>query len=456
MIAVSDNPRGSTVTSLKTLALAIIACGGGIAAGSAVHSEQWLFGPLGLLSIALAFTQAKSAWAAALIGWTGGAFFFAAALPFLLAGYASIGLTGLQPTIGVIALYLLLSIWWPVAFALAYLIGKSPLALSILWPIAELLRSQVFPSIPVAQIASIWSQMPIVQLTHTLSVELVGGLTLAICVVAAFDLAQRQAPYGSAVLVLIATGTGASMITTPSTMPEMPRIATIDTGIPQRLRWDYDALPGYMADLTSRSRAAFDAGTDLVIWPEAAVPYFPDELKEALADARPPAGAYLALGMMVPIESDPGRFWNSFVVLDSELNEVARYDKRHLFPFGEYVPFAELLERWFGLTTIAASTNAIAHGDSVPQIRLLGLPGVVVPAICYEGSFALPRALREVPGAYIVNISNDAWWAGSNGSRFVEQEARLRAIEAGLPLIRVPNMRETKVFDAHGAQTQLP
>ena len=286
MIAVSDNPRGSTVTSLKTLALAIIACGGGIAAGSAVHSEQWLFGPLGLLSIALAFTQAKSAWAAALIGWTGGAFFFAAALPFLLAGYASIGLTGLQPTIGVIALYLLLSIWWPVAFALAYLIGKSPLALSILWPIAELLRSQVFPSIPVAQIASIWSQMPIVQLTHTLSVELVGGLTLAICVVAAFDLAQRQAPYGSAVLVLIATGTGASMITTPSTMPEMPRIATIDTGIPQRLRWDYDALPGYMADLTSRSRAAFDAGTDLVIWPEAAVPYFPDELKEVRTAVR--------------------------------------------------------------------------------------------------------------------------------------------------------------------------
>ena len=440
---------------LEIFALVLIALGGGIAAGRAVHSEQWLFGPLGLLCIALAFIHTKNAGTAALIGWTGGFFYFASALPFLLTGYASIGLTGLQPTIGVIALYLLLSIWWPIAFALAYRFNKSPIALSVLWAVAELLRSQVFPSIPVAQIAAIWSQMPIVHLTHALSVELIGSLTLAVCVAAAFDLAQRQIPYVSIVLLLVATGAGSSMMNTPQPMPAMPRIATIDTAIPQRLRWDYDALPGYMVDLTSRTRAAFDNGADLVIWPEVSVPYFPTELKEELVDARPPAGAYLALGMMVPIESEPGRFWNSFAVLDSDLNEVARYDKRHLFPFGEYVPFAEQLESWFGLTTIAASTNSIAHGDSEPLMRFPGLPGVLVPAICYEGSFALSRAERETSGAYIVNISNDAWWAGSNGAWFVEQEARLRAIEAGLPLIRVPNMRQAVAFNAHGTRTPL-
>lgn len=435
---------------LEPFALTLIAVGGGIAAGSAVHSERWLFGPLGLLCIGLAFTQARSARTAALIGWAGGSFYFAASLPFLLSGYAAIGLTGLQPTMGVIALYLLLSIWWPIAFALSYRIGKSPLALSILWAAAEVLRSQVFPAIPVAQIASIWSQMPIVQITNILSVELVGAMTLAICTAAAFDVAQRQAPYGSAVLLVVAASAGSALMATPRPMPEMPRIAAIDTAIPQRLRWDYDALPDYMADLTNRTRAAYEAGANLVIWPEAAVPYFPDELKENLADSRPPAGSYLALGMMVPIESDPGRFWNSFVVLDSGLNEVARYDKRHLFPFGEYVPFAEQLDRWFGLTTIAASTNVIAHGDSEPLMRLPGLPGLMAPAICYEGSFALSRAVREAPGAYIVNISNDAWWAGSKGSRFVEQEARLRAIEAGLPLVRVPNFREAITFTAQG------
>lgn len=183
--------------------------------------------------------------------------------------------------------------------------------------------------------------------------------------------------------------------------------------------------PAYVADVTSRTRAAFDAGADLVIWPEASIPFFPDELKDKSGRARPPTGAFLALGMMVPIKSDPGRFWNNFVVLDSNLNEVARYDKNHLFPFGEYIPFAtEKQGVGFGITTIAAETNAIAQGRSEPLMALPGLPGVIVPQICYEGSFALPGAARETQDAYVVNISNDAWWLGSKGAWFAELRKR--------------------------------
>ena len=437
----------------RPAALAVVALGGGVAAGSSVHSDQWWCGPLGLLCIALAFTEARGARSAALVGWTGGAAYFASSLSFLLTGYASIGMTGLQPTIGVTALYLLLSMWWPVAFAAAYRLQAGPLTLICLWIGAEVLRSQVFPAIPVAQFAAIWSQTPIVQLTSIHSVEALGAMTLATCVATAFLLAKHR--YRAACLMFLAPATlaalvGESIEKTPMPMPEMPAIATIDTAIRQDQRWADEALPAYVAEMTSRTKAAFDAGADLVIWPEAAIPFFPDELKDEIWEARPPTGAFLALGMMVPIKSDPGRFWNSFVVLDSNLNEVARYDKNHLFPFGEYIPFATELERWFGITTIAAETNAIAQGRSEPLMVLPGLPGAIVPQICYEGSFALPDAAREAQGAYVVNISNDAWWLGSKGAWFAEQEARLRAIEAGLPLVRVPNMREAATFSARG------
>ncbi|MFP1645608.1 apolipoprotein N-acyltransferase [Pontitalea aquivivens] len=433
-------------------AIAMIAMGGGTAAGGAVHSaSQWAYGPLGLLCIVLAFTQAKTARSAALVGWIGGFFYFAAALPFLLTGYAAIGITGLKPVIGVVALYALLSLWWPVAFALAFRYGRgiyAPFLLAVLWSLAELLRSYVFPAIPVAQIASILSQMPMVQLSRFITVELLGTFLIAICATAAFDMANRRWPLASIAIFLGASALGL-WASKPVPLPEMPRIASINTAIPQAERWNDALMPAYIADLTDRTRAAFDAGAELVIWPEVAVPFFYDELTAELAAAKPPEGAYLALGIMTPIEAEPGRFWNSFLILDSDLNEVARYDKRQLFPFGEYIPYAEELERLFGMSTIAASPNAIAHGAGSPLITLPGLPGTIVAQICYEGSYAVSRADRGAAGAYIINISNDAWWPGV-GARFVEQEARLRAIEAGLPLVRVPNKHPAATFDARG------
>lgn len=436
-------------------AIGLISVGGGIAAGGAVHSPYfWAIGPIGLFMIALAYTKTTSAKGAAAVGWLGGFAYYASALPFLLTGYAAIGMTGAQPIIGVNALYLMLSMWWPVAFALSRRFTSmqsisGALVLSILWACAEVLRSTVFPAIPVAQIASILSHAPIIQLSRVVGVELLGAFILSLCVFAAFSWHNRRVPAASLILYFVASITG-TILGRPTAAPELPHIASIPTAIPQDQRWSEDLMPSYMADLAQRTQAAFNAGAELVVWPEVAVPYFPDELRDALADAAPPEGAYLALGLMIPIIEEPGRYYNSLLVLDSDLNEIARYDKRRLFPFGEYIPFAEQLERYLGLSTIAAAPNAIAHGHTDGRIALPGLSGTLIAQICYEGSYSVHAAERDAPNAYIVNISNDAWWAGSSGGRFVEQEARLRAIEAGLPLIRIPNMSPASRFDAQG------
>ncbi|WP_299593224.1 apolipoprotein N-acyltransferase [uncultured Tateyamaria sp.] len=439
--------------SQRLVAVGLIAMGGGMAAGGAVHSpEYWACGPLGLFCVALAYTHAKTPKTAAMVGAIGGFFYFAAALPFLLSGYASIGMTGLQPIAGVIGLYILLSMWWPIAFALAFKYGRgrsAPFLLTALWGLAEFLRSFVFPAIPIAQLASITSQIPVVHLTRLVTVELLSVLLILICVTAAFDISKRRWPLPSLTVALGAWVMGL-WANTPVAPPQLPHIASINTAIPQAQRWDENVMPTYMSDLTNRTQAAFDDGAELVVWPEVSVPFFHNELAEELQGARPPKGAYLGIGIMTPIEEEPGRFWNSFLILDSDLNEVARYDKRQLFPFGEYIPFAEQLERFLGLSTIATTPNAIAHGTGTPQIRLPGLDGTIITQICYEGSYAVSRADRNIEGAYIINISNDAWWEGSSGARFVEQEARLRAIEAGLPLVRVPNMHRSATFDARG------
>jgi apolipoprotein N-acyltransferase len=443
-----------------TIAVTAISFGGGLAAGGAVHNETlWFCGPPGLMCIVLAYTMTTSSKQAAMIGWTGGFAYFLAALPFLLVGYDAIGITGPKPVLGVAALYLLLSMWWPVAFALAFRLSKAAIALAhpiipptilaCLWGIAELLRSQVFPAIPVAQIASIVSQTQMVQLSRFMSVELLGVFLLALACCAAFAFIRNRVPWASLALFAGAMGLGL-LASKPIPLPEMPKIATIDTTIPQAERWNDDLLPGYIADLTGRTRTAFDAGADLVVWPEVSVPFFHTELAQELDAARPPQGAYLALGLMTPIEEEPGRFRNSIIFLDSDMREVARYDKNHLFPFGEYIPFAQTLQRYLGMSTIATDPSAMAFGSSPSQIALPGLPGTILAAICYEGSYAVSGADRNTPGAYIINVSNDAWWQGGPGGRFVEQEARLRAIEAGLPLIRVPNMHPAARFDARG------
>lgn len=440
----------------RTFAALALAVGGGIVMGSGAHSPQWWNGPTGLILMSIGFFQCRSRKGAALVGLLGGVSYFGIAMPFLLAGYHSIGITGAKPVAGVLALYVLLAGWWAPAFALAHSVSPSyrAAALAPLWIGAELLRSWVFPAIPAAQIASIWSQTPVILLSHHITVEGLGALTVGLAVSAARSLTAQKLPAREVLILVLAGVLSGRLADAPASTPPLPRLALIDTHIPQGSRWDDTILPGYMDDLMTRTRTAFDRDrAQLVVWPESSVPFFPEEIA-ALESARPGPGQYLALGMMVPVPTEAGRFTNSIVVLDHELRQVARYDKRHLFPFGEYMPFAEWIERMTGLTTIAAETNAIVPGKStLMPIQLPGL-GRIVPAICYEGAFPLPHHLQAAD--YILLVSNDAWWLGTHGGRFTEQEARMRAIEAGLPLVRVPNMHPPLVTDALGRPQQLP
>ena len=183
----------------------------------------------------------------------------------------------------------------------------------------------------------------------------------------------------------------------------------------------------------------------IVIWPENAAPvifsYRPHHwlrLRTALAP-----GVALAFGG-VRLEVDEGgrRFYNSLHVIDWRDGApalAASYDKHHLAPFGEYVPLAGILSR-LGLTALSAfAEGGLAAGDGPRIIDLGGGAPPFAPLICYEAVF--PGALYP-PGRrpeWLLNVTNDAWFGDSSGPRQHLDQARLRAIETGLPVARAAN-----------------
>jgi apolipoprotein N-acyltransferase len=140
--------------------------------------------------------------------------------------------------------------------------------------------------------------------------------------------------------------------------------------------------------------------------------------------------------------------YNSVYVIDRDGSILSVYDKVHLVPFGEYLPFQRLLER-LGLRQLTRLQGGFLAGD---RRRLLAPPHApkMLPLICYEIIFpndVLPEGER--PG-WMLNLTNDAWFGESAGPYQHFQQARVRAIEEGLPLVRAANTGISAVVDPVG------
>ncbi|MFO1207971.1 MAG: apolipoprotein N-acyltransferase, partial [Amaricoccus sp.] len=154
---------------------------------------------------------------------------------------------------------------------------------------------------------------------------------------------------------------------------------------------------------------------------------------------------------VVRVEPGEGgeRYFNSLAVLDADGNAVAVYDKHHLVPFGEYVPFGGLVAR-LGLPALETLTRGgFTPG---PGPHLVAAPGIppFLPLICYEAIF--PDALRAPEGRaeWLVQVTNDAWFGTASGPYQHFAQARVRAIEQGLPLARAANTGISAMVDPMG------
>jgi apolipoprotein N-acyltransferase len=397
------------------------------------------------------------------VGWMFGTGYFAAGLYWVsnallvdaarfawLIPFAVIGLSlGLGLFIGLTTL-LARTLWSPG-------IGRV-FALAVSWAFFEWARGTVLTGFPWNPVGNVWVVvLPVLQTASWLGVYGLSAITVfAAAAVAVLGMpATRQffwAASGIGVLGMLAVLGAMRLADAHSETVPGVVLRIVQPNIGQRDKW----LPGRRAENYGRhlqlSGTRGDGRVTHVIWPETAAPFSvaTDAARRNLMRNSVPPGGYLVTGS-VRLERRDGRIssvWNSLVAVDDKAAVAAVYDKHHLVPFGEYMPFRNVLP----LDKITAGALDFSAGSGPRTLRLPGLPAFS-PLICYEVIFPGSVVHDSDRPAWMLNITNDAWFGTSAGPHQHFASARMRAVEEGLPLVRAANTGISGVVDAYGRVT---
>lgn len=235
----------------------------------------------------------------------------------------------------------------------------------------------------------------------------------------------------------------------PQTTVEGVQIRIVQPDTPQTEKYRQEFRVRNWRRLIDLSNEPAQIPPTHIVWPEAAPPFpataVPFALKD-IADLTGGTRVLLAGDQRVDGNSPQLRFYNSFDVFAADGELIHTYDKFHLVPFGEYLPFPEVL-RAIGFSEIAANTGF----SSGPGPRTLSIPGApsAGPLICYEIIFPGAVTAAERPG-WLVNVTDDSWFGPNTGPMQHFLIARVRAIEEGLPVVRAANGGISAIIDAHG------
>lgn len=315
--------------------------------------------------------------------------------------------------------------------------------LAITWTAGEWLRGHLFTGYPWNPLGHVWAfATPLLQSAALFGVYGLGALTFLV-------LAAPTAGWRASLAALAALGiagfAGESLMTTAA--DDGPLVRIVQPNVPQSEKWRRENGARQLAHLLEMSRRPGFDRLAAVIWPETAPPLVVEPGSPALATmarAAPPGG-YLLTGAARSTTGPEDGVWNSLLAIDGTGGILASYDKVHLVPLGEYIPFHKQLAPVAGFI----GRGSFEVGESRVTIELPGL-SPFSPIICYEVIF--PAAVTA-PGArprWLLNVTNDAWFGLSSGPYQHLTSARLRTIEEGLPMIRAANTGVSAVIDAYG------
>ncbi len=333
----------------------------------------------------------------------------------------------------------------------------------------EWLRGHIFTGFPWNMYGYAWGNW--LALAQTAAIAGAYGLTLLTIFWAALPGFLRIATLSRrAQIVLIATALASfgscvfygqmRLAQTPTALDQDVRVVPVQANISQADKWDPEKVfvnVDSMLSLSLPDPQERERKVTFLVWPETALSwdvlannYVRGALKSTLAAYG--RDVYLLTGLL---RREPGadshdRYYNSMVTLDRDLNVISTYDKYHLVPFGEYIPLQNLLP----MKPFVRMLEGFSIGPG-PQTKKAGNYPSFSPLICYEIIF--PHAVTTPPGsgtgagpAWIVNITNDAWYGDSPGPRQHFSQARFRAIEEGLPVVRAANTGISGIIDPLG------
>ena len=269
------------------------------------------------------------------------------------------------------------------------------------------------------------------------------------------------APALALTLLLAMTIFGAvRLVGQPTVMLANTRLRIMQPNLEQDAKFNYAAKAAVMNKyLTLSDRASGPQSTgvrdvNILIWPESAFPFFLTREADAMAQIASllPKGTVLVTGSVRAPDVPPGtritRAYNSIYVIDHDGNVLSVYDKLHLVPFGEFLPFQDWLEK-IGLEQLTRVQGGFIPGTHRHSMEVPNAPRML-PLICYEAVFPGDVVDRSDRPGWIVNLTNDGWFGISTGPYQHLQQARLRAIEQGLPLVRAANTGVSAVIDPLG------
>lgn len=341
------------------------------------------------------------------------------------------------------------------------LAGNSPfsrraLLLSpVVWVAVELARTRItgFP----------WdllgiSQVDNIPLSRMASFTGVYGLSFEIMIVnAAFAAAFLVRREKRTQLLVAAIGAAvvlqAGVLVSPPVVPADRHALLLQANIPilQGPEWTKEYFTGTLDDLTRNSLSAVSPKPDLIVWPESPAPFYTGDpyFRDAISNVARQAQAWVIAGVIGVLNASPGQpteIYNSAALVSPYGEWRARYDKVHLVPFGEYVPFKDIFSFAGGLTK---EVGDFSRGASRQPLDANGTKYGVF--ICYESIF--PDEVRQfaVNGAQVlVNISNDGWYGDSGAYAQHLKQSRMRAVENARWLLLDTNTGVTASIDPYG------
>lgn len=234
-------------------------------------------------------------------------------------------------------------------------------------------------------------------------------------------------------------------------------VRLVQPSIPQSLKWDRNILEQNLKEYVELSHSADSSYVDFTVWGETAVPFditYDESHRKQVRNASPRYG-HLITGFL-RYEPVDGRYrpYNSFVVINRKGEIGGIYDKSHLVPFGEYIPFRQYLPDW--VKPVANTISEFGRGKQYDTIKIDGYPEFA-PLICYEIIFSDEIVRKENKPKWAVVLTNDGWYGLSSGPYQHLVAAQMRAVEEGISIVRSANNGISAVINPYGEITaQIP
>ncbi|WP_273699841.1 apolipoprotein N-acyltransferase [Paracoccus sphaerophysae] len=433
---------------------------------AATGQAPWGLWPATVLALAVVLWRVAgtpSARAAALRALTAGAGYFALALfwitqPFLVEAE----IYGWMSPFALILMALGGGLFWAVPAWAGWHLGHDRrdrvLALALGLVLSDWLRGWIFTGFPWALTGHVWIATPAAQISAWGGALILSALTLSAAALpgwcwrpAAGLRGFRRGAVLAAMLIAAAWFAGLARLAAPLPPDTSFVVRLVQPDADQTLKWSPEWAPVFYRRLVELSALPVDPrlGADrpaVVVWPETAVPFLLNDAAPMLPDISAAAGAPVLAG----IQRGEGLAWfNSLAEITADARIGAVYDKFHLVPFGEYIPWGDALAR-FGIGAFAARQgNGYTPGPGPRVLNIAGLPPVQ-PMICYETIFERDLARGGERPAWLLQVTNDAWFGTWSGPYQHLAQARLRAIQTGLPLLRAANTGVSAAIDARG------